>query len=143
MTYMEWFKEHGEKHAAIMERLTHLSNDEVIAYFRFDNMVENEPDFCLLYKENKKCHDLEELNCYFCACPNFRFDDEGWHMKGAKYFSSCSIDSKEGDVFVTDTGNHQDCSKCAVPHRESYIRRHFSRNWFGVMENVVDLDDED
>ena len=137
MSYINWYKEHGEKHKVIMDKLTHLSDEEIVAYFRFDNMVKNEPDFCPLYKENKKCHDKEELNCYFCACPNFRFDDKGWEMKGAKYFSSCSIDSKEGSVFVGDAGNHQDCSNCFVPHSESYIRRNFSRDWFEVMENVL------
>jgi hypothetical protein len=137
MSYINWYQEHGEKHKVIMDKLTHLSADEVIAYFRFDNMVNTEPDFCPLYKDKKKCHDLKELNCYFCACPNFRFDDVGWEMKGAKYFSSCSINSKEGAVFVSDAGNHQDCSKCAVPHLESYIRRNFSRDWFEVMENVL------
>ena len=137
MSYINWYQEHGEKHKVIMDKLTHLSDDEIITYFRFDNMVENELDFCPLYKDNKKCHDKEELNCYFCACPNFRFDDEGWEMKGAKYFSSCSINSKEGSVFVGDAGNHQDCSKCFVPHSESYIRRNFSRDWFEVMENVL------
>ena len=57
MSYMNWFQTHGEKHKAVMDKLTHLNDDEVIAYFRFDNMVQNEPDFCPLYKENKKCHD--------------------------------------------------------------------------------------
>ena len=137
MSYIKWYEEHGEKHKVIMDKLAHLSADEVITYFRFENMVKNEPDFCPLYKDNKRCHDLEGLNCYFCACPNFRFDDEGWEMKGANYFSSCSINSKEGDVFVSDAGNHQDCSKCAVPHNESYIRRNFSRDWFEVMEDVL------
>jgi Zn-finger protein len=58
-------------------------------------------------------------------------------MKGTKYLSSCSIDSKEGGEYVTDNGIHQDCSKCAVPHSESYIRRNFSRDWFEVMEDVL------
>ncbi|CAA6822953.1 MAG: FIG00388424: hypothetical protein [uncultured Sulfurovum sp.] len=137
MTYMEWYQAHGEKHKVIMDKLTHLSNEEIVAYFRFDNMVEKEADFCLLYKENKKCHDVEHLNCYLCACPHFRFDDEGWEMKGAKYLSSCSINSKEGGEFVTDAGIHQDCSNCLVPHNESYIRRNFSRDWFEIMEDVL------
>ena len=61
-----------------MDTLTELSDEEVIAYFKFENMVKKEPDFCPLYKDNKKCHDMKELNCYLCACPNFRFDDEGF-----------------------------------------------------------------
>ena len=78
MTYQEWFETHASKHAVIMEKLTHLSDTEVIEYFRFENMVINEPDFCLLYTENKKCHEVEHLNCYWCACPYFRFNDSGF-----------------------------------------------------------------
>ena len=75
MTYEEWFLQQGELHASVMKKLINKTNDEVIEYFKFENMVNNEPDFCPLYKENKKCHDMEDLNCYLCACPNFRFDD--------------------------------------------------------------------
>ncbi|HIQ46948.1 MAG TPA: hypothetical protein EYH57_04925 [Sulfurovum sp.] len=138
MTYSEWFYEHGNKHKEIMERLTHLSADEVITYFRFDNMVKNEPDFCPLYKENKKCHDIPELNCYLCACPNFKFRDNGFSKRGDKMlFSVCSINSKEGGQFISDDAIHQDCSKCFIPHYESYIRRMFDRDWFEIMENCV------
>lgn len=137
MTYSDWFYAHGKKHKAIMEKLSHLSMEEVIAYFRFDNMVEKEPDFCPLYKENKKCHDITGLNCYLCACPNFRFKDKGFHAReGKTLYSACSINSKEGGQFITEDAIHQDCSKCSVPHYESYITRVFDRDWFEMMENV-------
>ena len=144
MSYSSWFQEHGEKHKAIMEKLTHLTPDEVIRYFRFDNMVEKEPDFCPLFKENKKCHDMKELNCYLCACPNFRFKDEGFRkMEGKMLYSACSINSKEGSRATYGDAMHQDCSKCAVPHHESYIKRQFSRDWFEMMRDVVPYGDED
>ncbi|RLA71323.1 MAG: hypothetical protein DRG09_00505 [Epsilonproteobacteria bacterium] len=137
MSYSEWFYSHGEKHKAIMDKLTRLSVDEVITYFRFDNMVKNEPDFCPLYKENKKCHDIPELNCYLCACPNFKFRDKGFSMRGDKMlFSVCNINSKEGGEFIGDDAIHQDCSKCHIPHHESYIRKIFDRDWFEIMESV-------
>lgn len=120
-----------------MQKLTKLSDDEVIAYFRFGNMVEKEPDFCPLYKENKKCHDMKELNCYLCACPNFRFDDEGISKKESKtIYSICNINSKDGDIFQTEEAIHQDCSGCLVPHHETYIKKHFSRDWFEIMKKV-------
>ena len=137
MSYEKWFQSHGKKHKEIMQKLTKLSDNEVIAYFRFENMVQKEPDFCPLYKENKKCHDMEVLNCYLCACPNFRFDDEGISKKEDKtIYSICSIDSKDGDIFQTEEAIHQDCSGCLVPHRETYIKKHFSRNWFEIMKKV-------
>ncbi|KYJ87568.1 hypothetical protein [Sulfurovum riftiae] len=135
MTYGAWFRTHGEKHRKIMEKLRTLSNEEVIAYFRFENMVEKEPDFCPLYAEPKKCHEMEILNCYLCACPYFRFDDDGlFKEEGRTHYSSCSIDAKEGKQFVSDTAVHQDCSSCLLPHKESFIRKVFKRDWFEIMK---------
>ena len=137
MSYINWFQTHGEKHKAIMDKLTQLSVDEVIAYFRFENMVEKEPDFCLLYKEHKKCHDMEDLNCYLCACPNFRFDDDGVEEVEEKtLYSTFSIDSKDGAQFISDDAIHQDCSGCLVPHHEAYIKKVFDRDWFKIMKEV-------
>lgn len=120
-----------------MQKLTPLSDEEVIQYFRFENMVEKEPDFCPLYKENKKCHNMEMLNCYLCACPNFRFDDNGFRKEGDKtVYSICDIDSKDGAIFQTEEAIHQNCSGCAVPHHEAYIKKHFSRDWFEIMKKV-------
>ena len=138
MRYKDWFEAHGRKHAAIMQKLTHLSDDEVIAYFRFENMRIKEPDFCPLYAENKKCHDMEDLNCYLCACPNFRFNDKGFkNLEGRRLKSYCTIDSKEGDIFKTDDAIHQNCSGCTVPHHEAYIKKYFKRDWFEIMEKVT------
>lgn len=137
MSYEKWFQTHGNKHKKIMQKLSKLSDDEVIAYFRFENMVQKEPDFCPLYKENKKCHDMEELNCYLCACPEFRFSDAGFSKKGDKtIYSTCSINAKEGGTFQTEDAIHQDCSGCLLPHRETYIKKYFSRDWFTIMRKV-------
>lgn len=137
MSYLSWFKEHGRKHADIMQKLTHLSDIEVIKYFHFENMLKNEPDFCLLYQEGKKCHEIEDLNCYLCACPNFRFDDNGFRQEASKtLYSVCNIESKDGNRYVSEDAIHQNCAGCAVPHVESYIKKHFSRDWFEIMQSV-------
>ena len=137
MSYKQWFDAHAAKHAAIMEKLTRLSDEEVIEYFRFENMVVNESDFCPLYAENRKCHDTEELNCYLCACPNFRFNDGGFSTEeGKTIFSTCSIESPDGDRYVSDTAIHQNCAGCIIPHRESYIKKVFDRNWLTIMKEV-------
>ncbi len=138
MSYSSWFQAHGEKHKKIIEKLTHLSDDELIEYFRFDNMVKNEPDFCPLYAKNKKCHDNKELNCYFCACPNFRFKDDGFEQQEEErtLFSTCGINSKDGSQYISDDAIHQNCAGCFVPHSESYIKKYFTRDWFEAMSKV-------
>ena len=138
MTYEEWFLKQGELHANVMKKLINKTNEEVIEYFKFENMVKNEPDFCPLYKDNKKCHDMEDLNCYLCACPNFRFKDEGFSKTedGKTLYSVCSINSKDGDQYIGEDYIHQNCSGCVVPHRAKYIKNHFNTNWFEVMKDV-------
>ena len=137
MSYKEWFIAHASKHAAIMEKLTHLSDSEVIEYFRFENMVVNEPNFCLLYAENKKCHETEHLNCYWCACPHFRFNDKGFSThEGKTLYSTCSIDCKDGKRFIRNTAIHQDCTSCLIPHHEKTLKKDFNRNWRTTMEKA-------
>jgi hypothetical protein len=138
MSYTTWFQSHGQKHKEIVDRLSHLSDSELIDYFRFENMVEKEPNFCPLYAKNKKCHDIEDLNCYLCACPNFRFDDNGFEIEDNRIiFSRCSINSKDGERFISDSSIHQNCSNCLVPHSQEYIKANFSRDWFEIMKEVT------
>jgi Zn-finger protein len=137
MSYKQWFDAHAAKHAAIMEKLTSLSDSAVIEYFRFENMVVNEPSFCLLYAENKKCHEVENLNCYWCACPYFRFNDSGFSTKeGRTLYSLCSVESKEGAQFLSDKSIHQDCTGCLIPHQENTLKKDFNRNWRTTMEKA-------
>ena len=136
MSYSSWFDEHALKHEAIVKRLkaSGLNKDEVIEYFDFENMKENEVTFCPLYADNKKCHDMEELNCYICACPNFRFKDEGIaKMEDKTQFSLCSIESKDGKQGVYGEAIHQDCSRCTVPHHKAYVQKVFSWSWKEMM----------
>ncbi|MFT7003675.1 MAG: hypothetical protein ACJAWW_001027 [Sulfurimonas sp.] len=136
MSYIKWFDAHAKKHKKIVDKLVELnySNEDIVDYFDFDNMVKEESDFCPLYKDNKKCHDMKRLNCYMCACPNFRFNDEGISDKNDyKVLSECDIDN--GEEFLGDGVIHQDCSSCKVPHHKSYILKNFSLNWFEMMKS--------
>ncbi len=137
MAYLDWFDKHAIKHEIIMKKLTHLSDDEVIKYFEYDNMVKKEKDFCPLYEKNKKCHEMENLNCYLCACSNFRFNDEGFkEVRKKKLFSYCSIDSIDGAQFEGDTYIHQNCAGCQVPHLVPFIKKKFNRDWKKIMKKV-------
>jgi len=137
MTYSHWSATHANKHTVIMNKLSHLSDDDVIKYFEFDNMVKQEPDFFFFYASNKKCHEIENLNCYWCACPHFRFDDAGLSLHNDKtVYSICSIDSKEGAQFESANALHQDCTACLIPHKEKNIRDNFNRSWCTTMEKT-------
>jgi hypothetical protein len=136
MSYQKWFKAHGSKHKQIVEKLLlqGLDKKAIIDYFDFENMVLNEASFCPLYAEHKKCHEMESLNCYLCACPNFRFNDAGFEKRGDKtLFSSCDINSKEGRSGEYGEAIHQDCSKCSVPHHKRYVEKNFDEDWFVIM----------
>ena len=146
MSYLSWFNDQASRHQEVMKRLLAqgLSQDEIIAYFDFENMVKREPDFCPLYSETnedgsvgRKCHDMEKLNCYLCACPNFRFNDDSFKKEEDKtVFSFCSIDSKDGVQGVYGDAIHQDCSGCTVPHHVSYIKKHYDEDWKKIMKDV-------
>lgn len=135
MSYEEWFETHAAKHKKIVDKLVEkgLGEDEIIDYFEYENMAKEEIDFCPLYKEGKKCHDMEKLNCYLCGCPNFRFDDEGLdEYNGVKILSKCNINN--GSKISSGGFIHQNCSKCTVPHHRSYVKKHFSLEWSEVMK---------
>jgi len=84
-----------------------------------------EKDFCVLYAQDKKCHNMESLNCYLCACPNFRVDNTS---------STCDINSKDGGSIEGKDGFiHQNCSGCTVPHTVKYVKQNFDRSWEKVM----------
>lgn len=136
MTYAEWFETHAHKHEAVVKKLLSQGLDKaaIIDYFDFDNMLKAEPDFCPLYAENKKCHAMEKLNCYLCACPYFRFDDNGlFTQEHATLFSTCAINAKESTSVRFGDAVHLDCSKCTVAHRHGFVEKHFDTEWKKIM----------
>jgi len=136
MSYKKWFQAQGDRHKEVVDRLISRGFDtkQIIEYFDFENMVKNEKEFCPLYAEPRKCHDYEKLNCYLCACPNFRFNDDGIDkVENKTLYSHCAIDSKDGKQFKNENSIHQDCSGCLVPHKHEYIKKNFDLNWFSVM----------
>jgi hypothetical protein len=138
MGYSEWMQKHAKKHKQIIEKLLRegYTQEAIIEYFDFENMKEKEIEFCPLYAKNKKCHDIESLNCYLCACPNFRFSDKGIKKIEEKtQFSYCAIESKDGRQGVYGEKIHQDCSKCQVPHTKEYVTKHFDLDWQKIMQD--------
>lgn len=138
MTYREWFDAHARRHEAVVAKLLDRGYDStrIIAYFDFDNMVEAEPDFCPLYAQRKKCHAMETLNCYLCACPHFRFNDAGVGTEeGKTRFSSCDIHARGGQPAVYGDMIHHDCTHCTLPHETAFILQHFDTAWKRIMQH--------
>ncbi len=131
MSYLSWMQKHSIKHKTIVNKLENQSIDEVIQYFDFNNMKEKEKDFCPLYERDKKCHDMENLNCYTCGCPFFRLSHDD-----SEILSFCSINHKNGGQIKSTNGIHQDCSNCEVPHKINFIKTNFSKDWNEVMSKV-------
>jgi Zn-finger protein len=137
VTYFKWYETHSKKHSELIQKLLKkgLTKYEIIDYFNYKNLSKAEPNFCILFKNSQKCHDIEELNCFLCGCPNFRFY---FKNSSSKIVSFCSIDSSMGDKFIDKNGNtHQDCSKCELPHLKKYIVKNFDINWQNIMKDVV------
>jgi len=144
MGYSDWIEKHAQKHKKIVDKLLreNFTKEQIVAYFDFENMKEKELDFCPLYAKNKKCHDTKELNCYLCACPNFRFNDKGIREKeGKTQYSYCSIDSKYGREGVYGEKIHQDCSGCTIPHSKNYVLKYFDTDWKKIMQKCETEDE--
>lgn len=126
MSYFEWAKEDNQKHNAVIEKLKQqaFTKEQIMDYFVYENMVQHEPDFCPLYQKAEKCHNVEYLNCYFCGCPHFCFDDNGIETRnGLIVKSQCNIDSKKALKFVYEGVEHLDCSACSLPHTKSFVQK--------------------
>lgn len=130
MSYKKWFDSHEKKHKLIVDKLLekNYTQTEIVEYFRWENIKESNKDFCPLFKDDKKCHDIKNLNCYLCACPNFRFDDDAQTEK-----SICSINSKNGKLLESNGVIHQDCTECILPHKERFINKYFDTTWHDIM----------
>ncbi|MDD5159875.1 MAG: hypothetical protein PHI47_07495 [Sulfuricurvum sp.] len=137
MTYTKWFHSHADKHKNIVAKLSarNYTPEQIINYFEFDNMVRTENDFCLLYAMKTKCHDIPHLNCYWCACPYFRFNDNATaDNEGNTLFSYCAINAPQGKSFQHENKVHHDCSDCTVSHDTKTILKNFSTDWKETMK---------
>ena len=126
MTYKEWADSEALRKGQIILKLQGQGKSvvDIVDYFDYENMVVMEPNYCGLYRDCIKCHDVEELNCFFCGCPYFKFDDKGLTKRKDKVvYSTCVIDAIKGVEFVTENAIHQDCTDCSIPHRKEFVYR--------------------
>jgi len=67
MKYIDWYKEHLLKHQVIIEQIKDKTKNEIIDYFEYENMQTLHKDFCPLFEQSIKCHNIKKLNCYLYA----------------------------------------------------------------------------
>ena len=130
MTYSEWKIDEDIRKGILITKLQSQGKTtaEIVGYFDFDNMKEQEPDYCPLYLTSTKCHNIEKLNCFFCGCPHFEYNDDGiYTQQGKTVYSKCTINAPKGAGFLTDKAVHQDCSNCNIPHKPDFIRKEASQ----------------
>jgi Zn-finger protein len=88
--------------------------DTLIDEWDFEIRKKNNLSECVCYKQNKKCHDVQDLNCLFCFCPNYdRSVKEG----------KCKINSPKGKYIDNHEGKILDCSDCDFPHSKEVVKK--------------------
>ena len=122
MGYDEWYRSFVSARAQILSSLETNDIETAAEYFEYDRLSLSHPSFCPLFEKGQRCHDMQKLNCFFCACPYFVYDDNGLYEKeGKTVYSRCSINAPEGREFVGADSIHQDCSGCIIPHKRAFI----------------------
>lgn len=126
MTFDRWISTHTKKKNKVLLKLIGKTDVEIVEYFKWDNMVINEPKYCELYSTKSKCHNVDNLNCLLCGCPFFKVTPEAEQAStGVIEMSSCSINSKYKEIFsfTNDAGRvctQCDCTNCTVNHTDGF-----------------------
>lgn len=111
----------------IFNKLIQQDISHILKYFAYRKMQKNHPDFCLLYRQNKLCHDLEpdSLNCFCCMCPHYlpEITYDNTYKIGV-----CMANSNDGyykNTIVKDKYSIElmiwNCKNCLIPHHEDYV----------------------
>ena len=131
----KWEKEHFEKvlgevkQAGIDFSLEYL--DEIIEHTSYDIRSLEHPDRCSYYSSGEKCHDLEDLNCFLCACPNYQ---------SGKLEGGCEINSNNGKWHHHKNlpkGFVWDCTDCQTNHGPEEVKHYIKEN-FDELKKIFD-----
>ena len=105
---------------------------QIVREMSYENQKMKNPSDCPCYS-SKPCHtNVDDLNCFLCACPNY--DTKNKDKVG--FIGGCKIGSLKG-VYLSNiySGNRNlgfliwDCSNCTIPHScefaENFLRKDF------------------
>ena len=94
----------------------------IIEEMSFRVRSKKHPEECPYYPKGTSCHfEVENLNCFLCACPNYESD---------KLAGGCKINSQKGRVHFHPNlpeGRIWDCSDCNINHTPDEIRRYLTK----------------
>jgi Zn-finger protein len=96
--------------------------------FNYEKRRLEHPDECPC-NGSSPCHDIKDLNCLFCYCPNYNTED----IEGG-----CKIGNPEGAGYWFEheglpKGKVWDCSNCAYPHRTENVKDILSKLFNGKL----------
>lgn len=120
----KWFLDFKKRRENIVRSGGLSSPGKIADYFTYTNMKNKHPDFCPLYKNEQKCHDMSsnELICYFCACPYYDYE---YYNEAKKEYGRCLINSRYGK---RNRWGYWDCTNCLLPHRRKFVIHYLSKN---------------
>lgn len=87
--------------------------DKIIEEWNFNKRKETNPEECICYQQNKPCHNIENLNCLLCFCPNYDTS-----VKEGK----CRINAPKRKYIDNCEGKILDCSDCDFPHKRKNVK---------------------
>lgn len=111
------------------EYAKHLINgriEKILEEYDYEKRKINNKNECPCYSEdNGKCHNINDLNCFFCYCPEYDLSREE---------GGCKINNKHGKWHYSEllkNGKIWDCSNCVYPHEKSTVRSYLKK-MFGI-----------
>lgn len=98
----------------------------IINEFRFNKRREEHPEECPCNSLGP-CHNIEDLNCFFCYCPWYENETAEGGCKIGNPLGKGKWFDKEYD----GTEKIWDCSECVYPHKEKTIKEILSKLFTG------------
>jgi Zn-finger protein len=105
--------------------------DILVKEYNFNNRNGKHEIECPCYKTGP-CHDIKDLNCFFCYCPGYNTD----FLEGA-----CNFGNPQGNGFYFERLGHEvsdeiwDCSDCTWPHKEKNVREYLRKFFKGKLDD--------
>lgn len=109
------------KQAGIL--LTEANIPLIIKETSFEIRSQKHPNECPYYEKRTSCHNIEDLNCFLCICPEYSSDkDEG----------GCKLNHQSGKWHspypYSQSRRVWDCSDCPFPHFPTYVEQYLRKN---------------